>query len=167
MLDRVTARYQSEVAELADVVNRLAPSVPRRRLRKLHVGLFGYSRESAGLTLPRAIPFCASLYSLGLPPEVLGFAAIDDADWNWLCAAVPELAGELRDAIRFLDPGSRSWLPASVRESVDRARTLVGGEAHDAAHAEIAGHVRTANANGSPQLGELMLRAATIRRFLG
>jgi phosphoenolpyruvate carboxylase len=167
VLDRVTARYQAEVALLAEIVNRLAPSVPRRRLRKLHVGLFGYSRESAGLTLPRAIPFCASLYSLGLPPEVLGLAAVDDSDWSWLCAAVPELTAELRDAVRFLDPDLGSWVPAAVRESVDRARTLVGGVSPDPTHAEIAVHIRKYAANGSPQLGELMLRAATIRRFLG
>jgi phosphoenolpyruvate carboxylase len=167
VLERVTARYQSEVTELADIVNRLAPSVPRRRLRKLHVGLFGYSRESAGLTLPRAIPFCASLYSLGLPPEVLGFAAIDDSDWKWLCATVPELPAELRDAARFLDPAGRSWLPPRVRESVERATTLIGDEDHEGAHAEIAGQVRKAAANGQPQLGELILRAASVRRFLG
>lgn len=166
LLDRVTARYQSEVAELADVVNGLAPSVPRRRLRKLHVGLFGYSRESAGLTLPRAIPFCASLYSLGLPPEVLGFAAVDDADWTWLCATVPELVHELRDAVRFVDPNGRAGLPALVRESVDRAVTLAE-TVHDPAHADIAGHVRKAVANGSTHIGELMLRAAAVRRFLG
>src|SRR6266542_1655433 len=166
VLERVTARYQSEIAELAEIVNRLAPSVPRRRLRKLHVGLFGYSRESAGLTLPRAISFCASLYSLGLPPEVLGRAAVDDSDWTWLCAAVPELIDELRDAVRFLDPNGWGWLPPLVSESVDRARTLVGAD-HDPAHAEIASHVRKAAASGSSQIGELMLRAATVRRFLG
>ncbi|HEV8670668.1 MAG TPA: phosphoenolpyruvate carboxylase [Candidatus Limnocylindria bacterium] len=167
VLERVTARYQSEVAELAEVVNRLAPSIPRRRLRKLHVGLFGYSRESAGLTLPRAIPFCASLYSLGLPPEVLGLAAVDDSDWTWLCATVPELAAELRDAIRFLDPDGLGWWPSRVRESVDRATTLIGDDTRDPAHAELAGQVRRAAANGSAQLGDLVLRAASVRRFLG
>ncbi|HLA14920.1 MAG TPA: phosphoenolpyruvate carboxylase, partial [Gemmatimonadaceae bacterium] len=140
---------------------------PRRRLRKLHVGLFGYSRDSAGLKLPRAIPFCASLYSLGLPPELLGFAVVDDSDWEWLCAAVPELVHELRDAVRFLDPDGRTWLPRLVRESVDRAMTLAGAGVHDRAHAEVARYVRKAAANGSTQLSDLVLRAAAIRRFLG
>ncbi|MDP9280767.1 MAG: phosphoenolpyruvate carboxylase [Chloroflexota bacterium] len=102
-----------------------------------------------------------------MPPEVLGLAAVDDSDWTWLCATVPELAAELRDAMRFLDPDARSWLPAVVRESVDRAATLVGDQATDPTHAEIAGHIRKSAVNGSPQLGELMLRAATVRRFLG
>src|SRR2546421_9342040 len=55
LLDRLIARYQAEVQELAPLVNTVARAVPRRRLRKLHVGLFGYNRESAGVSLPRAI----------------------------------------------------------------------------------------------------------------
>ena len=43
---------------------RGAPSarrpVPRRRMRKLHIGLFGYSRSIGGISLPRAISFCAA-----------------------------------------------------------------------------------------------------------
>jgi phosphoenolpyruvate carboxylase len=38
----------------------------------LHVGLFGYSRGVGKVSLPRAIPFTASLYSLGVPPEFIG-----------------------------------------------------------------------------------------------
>src|SRR5207253_5195682 len=78
LLDKLVARYEAEVRELAPIVNAVSRAVPRRRLRKLHVGLFGYSRGTAGVTLPRAIPFCASLYSLGVPPELIGLAAVSD-----------------------------------------------------------------------------------------
>ena len=46
--------------------------MPRRRERRLHVGLFGYARAIGKKKLPRAIPFCATLYSLGVPPEFIG-----------------------------------------------------------------------------------------------
>src|SRR5881396_2939061 len=125
LLERLVARYQSEVQELAPLVNAVARAVPRRRLRKLHVGLFGYNRASAGVSLPRAIPFCASLYSLGLPPEVIGIAALTDADWSWLRETAPAIESELADAARYLDPDVIAQLPASVRESIDRASSLV------------------------------------------
>ena len=59
--------------------------VPQRRARKLHIGLFGYSRSVAGVSLPRAIPFAAALYSIGIPPEFLGCKALEelnDEEWD-------------------------------------------------------------------------------------
>src|SRR5207253_7089544 len=139
----------------------------RRRLRKLHVGLFGYSRATAGLTLPRAIPFCASLYSLGVPPELLGLAVVDDDDdWAWLCQTVPAIADELAEAARYLDPDARASLPPLVRESVDRASALVEAEA-DQEHGEIAKAARLAAESGGSQMTELIVRAAALRHFLG
>jgi phosphoenolpyruvate carboxylase len=166
LLERLVARYQAEVAELAPLVNAVARAVPRRRLRKLHVGLFGYSRGTAGFTLPRAIPFCASLYSLGVPPELLGFAAVDDADWSWLRATVPAIADELAEAMRYVDPDARASLPQIVRESVDRASLLVDAEV-DAEHGEIATAARRAAGSGGAQMTELIVRAAALRHFLG
>ena len=167
MLDRLVARYQAEVQELAPLVNAVARAVPRRRLRKLHVGLFGYNRASAGVTLPRAIPFCASLYSLGLPPELIGLAALTDADWTWLRATIPAVEEELADALRYLDADRRAWLPPLVRESVSRALALVGLPESDADHNAIASEVRRIADSGGTQVTELIVRAAALRRFLG
>ena len=166
LLDRLIARYQQEISELAPLVNAVARAVPRRRLRKLHIGLFGYSRGTAALSLPRAIPFCASLYSLGVPPEVLGLAAVDDADWAFLRGVVPSMGDELCEALRFFDPAALATLPAAVRESVDRALALAGTE-FDPEHAELARGVRRAVDSGGAPLGELIVRAAAVRHFLG
>ena len=165
LLDRLVARYQAEVQELAPLVNAVARFVPRRRLRKMHVGLFGYNRASAGVTLPRAIPFCASLYSLGLPPELLGLAAVTDDDWSWLCATIPSLESELADAIRFLD--SDASLTPLARESVERALELIDSRERNDEHREITREVRRIADAGGSQLTELIVRAAATRRFLG
>lgn len=80
-------RYQREIEGLAELINRVSVLVPPRRARKLHVGLFGYSRGLRGVTLPRAITFVASLYSLGIPPEFLGLASLrnlKEEDWATL-----------------------------------------------------------------------------------
>jgi len=167
LLDRLLARYQAEVQELAPLVNSVARAVPRRRLRKMHVGLFGYNRASAGVSLPRAIPFCASLYSLGLPPEVLGLAALRDSDWSWLRATVPSIEAELVDAVRYLDRDGIAWLPPRVRESVNRALSLIDAPDVDTEHREISKEVRRVADAGGSAMTELIVRAAAIRHFLG
>ena len=68
--------FQSRVEILAPLINYVAGFIPTRRARKLHIGLFGYSRRVKGVTMPRAIPFAAAFYSLGVPPEFIGAQAL-------------------------------------------------------------------------------------------
>lgn len=77
--------YEVVVEALAPLVNSLSVYIPQRRARKLHIGLFGYSRRMGGVSLPRAITFAATLYSIGIPPEFIGFRALeelDDEEWD-------------------------------------------------------------------------------------
>lgn len=64
--------YRKTIEGIAGLINSISSEVARRRERVLHIGLFGYSRGIGKISLPRAIPFCASLYSLGIPPELIG-----------------------------------------------------------------------------------------------
>ena len=65
--------------EYQSVFNKVVPDLkfifdhfPRRRERHLHIGLLSYGRKMKKMTLPRAITFTGSFYSLGIPPEFLG-----------------------------------------------------------------------------------------------
>lgn len=87
ILSKCRIQYEKEIESLAPFINCVAAYVPQRRARKLHIGLFGYSRCVAGVCLPRAIAFSAALYSIGLPPEFIGMKALTkltDDEWKLL-----------------------------------------------------------------------------------
>ncbi len=64
--------YRPTVEKIAGVINEIASHLPSHRERVQHIGLFGYSRGIGEVSLPRCIKFTGSLYSLGVPPEIIG-----------------------------------------------------------------------------------------------
>lgn len=160
IIEKYSQAYTRQILRLAPLINKVAKYVPSRRKRKLHVGLFGYSRSIKGVTLPRAIPFTAALYSIGLPPEILGLNALDEDDLKFLGKVYVNFKSDLKDALRYVDLDS-SLLPRALRDfPVD----FEVDEEHRKAVSQIAALLRKNKTEG---LGELVLKAANLRKFLG
>jgi len=164
IMERYSEVYRRSIAELAPHINRMAKYVPARRARKLHVGLFGYARELDGVALPRAISFTCSLYSLGLPPELIGFDALSDDDLSFILDAYPSFRAKIEDALVFADLEG-PLMTDSLRAALDRFG--LESQIHEE-HLSLVRRIRGDLASGNSQrIGDHVLSAALIRRFLG
>ncbi|MBC7329437.1 phosphoenolpyruvate carboxylase [bacterium] len=162
--------YQEQIPELVPLIEEISPFVPRRRLRKLHFGLFGYARGIGNIKLPRAIGFCASLYSIGLPPEILGLHCLDKDDLAVIKDNYPweNFHEDMIDALAFYNPLVLTILPLKIKENVEKALRFFDFQINEE-HRDITTRIISILKNGkrNEELSELIVQAARIRRFLG
>ncbi|MHA1230301.1 MAG: phosphoenolpyruvate carboxylase [Candidatus Helarchaeota archaeon] len=164
LIKRYCKEYQKQIIELSSIINDLAQYIPNRRARKLHIGLFGYSRSMEGIQLPRAIKFTASLYSIGLPPEILGLNVLNSADLQFLRKNYLNFETDLNEALRFFNPDS-NLIPAELKQWL---RNYPFYYQIDMEYKEITSEIISAlRKNNTQILKEFILQAANIRGFLG
>ncbi len=167
IIDKLGSAYQKQIQLLAPLINRMAQHVPSRRLRKLHIGLFGYARESEGVTLPRAIKFTGACYSLGLPPELLGLHALNEKELDILRDNWPNLKVDHQAAAQYLNKKNLAFFPKQIQEDIKLVMQRFPAEAeHD--HEKITGIILN---NFKKEKFELVkediVRAGFVRGFLG
>jgi len=163
IIKKYSHEYQKQIIELAPVINSVAKYVPSRRKRKLHIGLFGYSRNIGGIALPRAITFSAALYSIGLPPEILGLNALNDDDIQFIREVYVNFDADLKDSLNFYNPDT-SFLPKELKKTVKNLIDIQTNEEHK----KITDHIiASLSKNKHEDLQEYILRAARLRKFLG
>lgn len=164
IIKKYSQAYRKQVVTLAPVINEIAKYVPSRRKRKLHIGLFGYSRSVGEVTLPRAITFTSALYSIGLPPEILSLNALDEDDIQFARKVYVNFDSDLRDSLKYFNPDT-DFLPEDLGARVGdfSANLEIDGE-----HKEITDYIASSLRENKPKnLGDYVLRAANLRRFLG
>lgn len=145
VLQKSRKQYERVIELLAPLVNRVSAYVPQRRARKLHIGLFGYSRNVAGVNLPRAIPFSAALYSLGVPPEFLGAKVLEElneAEWKILEEHYVNLNHDLTVAGAFVSWENINMLVENVHKMAHIAGTT--SETLEAALSRVQENLRSA-----------------------
>ena len=99
--------------------------------------------------------------------ELLGFAALDSGEWQYLSDRVPGLARHVQEGLALLDPVIESTLPSLVAESVRVARERCVADPKEE-HLEVVRHIRARLGDGQTYLlPELIARAGGARRFLG
>ncbi len=163
-IDRYCREYQKQIAVLAPVINKVARYVPARRKRKLHVGLFGYSRNMGEIKLPRVISFTAALYSVGLPPEILGINALSGDDAGFIRESYVNYETGLKDALAYYNPDTE-YVPAEVRKAIKKSGIdYETNQEHKKITDQIIDSIKKNQTEGRE---ELILRAASVRKFLG
>ena len=166
-IKKMARAYEGQLKVMADTINGIAAFVPGRRARKLHVGLFGYSRSMKGIKLPRAIKFCAAFYSVGIPPELLGLSALSEKEFDELHGLYAKIDEDLRDSAKFLNKANLGRMPPPVREGVAKVLEWIDAEP-DEEYAETTSRILSAFRSGNhAQLTEDIKAAAWKRRFLG
>ncbi len=163
LINKYLIEYQKQVVKLAPIINDIARYVPSRRKRKLHIGLFGYSRNMEGIALPRAIKFTAALYSLGLPPEILGLNALNNDDLQFISKVYVHFEKDLKDSLKYFNIESR-FLPKELKEFM---RDFPIYSEINEAHKKITEKIQDIKNSEKVYLEEYILSAANIRKFLG
>jgi phosphoenolpyruvate carboxylase len=136
-LTKLVRKYQARVEALAPLINHLAAFVPQRRARKLHIGLFGYSRSVGAAALPRAIPFTAAFYSIGIPPEFVGAESLRDltnVEWDAVKSCYLNINHDLATAGAYV-----SWETLNMLMENHRVVAKKAGMAKERLRTAIAG----------------------------
>ena len=164
LIENYGKAYAHHVIKNASLINRLAKYVPSRRLRKLHIGLFGYSRQLKGESLPRVITFTAALYSLGCPPELFGLESLSQGDLAFIRHTILNFDEDIRAALRYYNPAS-PCVSDGLKTFID---TYFPDYTYDEDHRKITDFIiEKMNAYQHHDLEDLIIQAASFRHFLG
>jgi len=164
IVERYSEEYRKHVMKLAPMVNKIAKFVPKRRKRKLHIGLFGYGRTLGEHHLPRAIGFTASLCSMGLPPALLGLNALSQKDYDFILTQYINFEEDLRDSLKYFNP-EQPFVPKSV---ITKLKELALDYETNEEHKKVTDYIiDSLRHNKTEDLSVKILMAANQRRYLG
>jgi len=169
IIEKTSKEYSKAIKILAPMISQMAQYVPQRRMRKLHIGLFGYARESKGITLPRAIKFCSALYSYGLPPELLGLNALNEKEIDMVKDYYSGFEADMKDSLKYLNRENLNHFPNEIRHSVHETLEKLNMEfKEDHAHSKVTSIIlKDLKDNNTTAITENIERAGWLRGFLG
>lgn len=174
--------YKPIIESLAGLINEVSCKLPSHRERVQHIGLFGYSRGMGKVKLPRAINFTGALYSLGMPPELIGTGralkyAQEMGILDLIFKLCPYLREDLMHAGHYLNKENldhfckkeKSW--KLVRQDIELIEDILKIEIlqekpHHVIHRNFASNIYH-KLKLDEDFSEDILKAAEIRKSLG
>jgi len=167
LIEKMEKDYQQSIKLVVSKINMISPYVPQRRKRKLHIDLFGYARQQGKIQLPRAINFCASLYSLGLPPDILGLSVLKQSDLELIREGYKNIDLDVSEALHYLNKDNLSFFGPEIEKRVLKAAELFDFEVHEEHKAVTSTILLALKKHDKLAVEEGILAAGRIRRFLG
>ncbi|MEN2985849.1 MAG: phosphoenolpyruvate carboxylase, partial [Thermodesulfovibrionaceae bacterium] len=172
MIEKSSQEYRRVVEIIAPLINEVSNFVPKRRMRKLHVGLFGYSRSIGKVRLPRVIAFCCSCYSIGLPPELIGLNALRKDDIIGIKEIYRNIEHDLSVAMQYFNPKCLDIIPKNAKDAILNSIELINSlnisYEPNLNHREITSQIIKIIKDGMKKpLTDIIVEAAHLRRFLG
>jgi phosphoenolpyruvate carboxylase len=182
LCDVFASFYQPTVEAFASRINDMAKLIPSRRERVQHNGIMGYGRSVGKVSLPRAIKFTASCYSMGVPPEFIGTGrglrkAKEMGKLDLLKNHFSTIEHELKHAGKFLNRDNlelwaktESWA-ADILEDVKACEEVLGitlGPKKDShfLHKNLTSSIALKQKMGL-NMEDDVLEAAVLRKSLG
>ncbi|MEK6899800.1 MAG: phosphoenolpyruvate carboxylase [Nanoarchaeota archaeon] len=166
-IDLIHEDYVDTITDIAPLINEFSRYLPGRRKRKIHTGLFGYSRNTSGIKLPRTISFCAVLYSLGIPPEIFGLSKLTEGDINNLKKCYANIEYDMGEALQYLNEDNLIIFPERIQEKIKRTIKLFKYQTNNE-HKEATTKILKAYLeNNHALVSEWIVHAGKIRGFLG
>lgn len=174
--------YKPVIESVAPQINLIASSLPKRRERVQHTGLFGYSRGTEAVKLPRAIGFTGALYSMGIPPEMIGTGrGLQQAKQNGTLPLIEKyylnLRSDLEFASRFVNKEviiKQAKIEAvwkDILEDIKGVEEYLGHEVGPVSEAEVAHKKLVTKIVKEMESGKissnLLLKAALCRKSMG
>ncbi len=167
IIDKIEKDYQSSIPLIIKRLNEITSFIPKRRKRKLHIDLFGYARKSGNVQLPRAITFCAGLYSLGLPPELLGLSTLTGNEIDAIKECYITLDDDMKDALQYFNKNSLKLFPKPLQTKALKVASLFEYEDNTSHNEETDKIIRALGKNDNYNIKEHIHKAGKIRQFLG
>lgn len=175
--------YHDTLDKIAVDMESVFQAFPKRRDRKQHVGLLGYSRgDVEGVSLPRAITFTGAFYSIGVPPEIIGFgrglASLSADELTILKKYYPSMKEDFQELLCYLNKDVLEILRLEnnywndIVEDVRLIEKILGIELEELdreqeQHAEIALQIAQNKEISAIAITALINRQAQLRHFLG
>lgn len=161
--------YQPTVKKIGSMIYSVATFLPARRERLKHTGLLKYPRFLGDVKIPRAIGFTASLYSLGVPPELIGtgraLKRAEKKELELIEKFYPSLKHDLERAGKYLNKKNLKKLTKKLKaeeimEDVKSIEEFLGHELKPTTSAEKAHQIYTC------EIYDMFLKGFNITGFI-